>query len=399
MTDLFLGICGGAVLAFLSAVAAAHLLATAGFPLPSSEKRIGQIDGLRGFLALSVMVYHFIIWLQVTRLGGSWATPNFCFFGQVGSGAVALFFMATGLLFYPRILAGFRANSWPSVFISRIFRLVPMSAAAFVLVTLVVMLRTGHGLDARFFGAALQWISAAGMPHLLGDSDPGRVNAYVLWSLKYEWQFYLIALPLCAMLMDLLRPGLPSLAAPVAVAVVATVCKKLFPDVGLWRYMSLFVAGMLAYEAQSRPKIARLLKSRAATWSAIAALLIATILFNSPYDLAWPFYAMFFFAVAGGNDMGGLLRTRAALVLGECSYGIYLTHGIILFLLFTFGGSLTGLFATPLLPLLMPFAALAVVLLTATTYLLVERPGIRAGRYFSNLWRSLSARKIAIETE
>ncbi|WP_296711917.1 acyltransferase [Rhodoblastus sp.] len=389
------GICIGALLAFATAMGLAELLARRGFPLPSGGKRIGQIDGLRGFLSLSVMVHHFVIWLQITRLGGSWAPPSINFFQMLGTGAVALFFMTTGLLFYPRIRAGFRANSWPALYISRVFRLIPMSVAAFVFVTLVVMLQTGRGLDADFPRAALQWITAADMPPLLGYDESARVNAAVLWSLKYEWQFYLAALPICALLMDLFRPRLPSWALPVAVILIGVMGRKLFPDVGLWKYIPLFGTGMLAFEAQSRPEIVRRLQSRAVTLAALLALLFAMTLFKSPLDLAWPLLSLFFFAVACGNDMFGLLRTRAALVLGECCYGIYLTHGILLFLLFTHGGALTGLFATPFLPLLMPLVALVLALLTAGTYLLVERPGMKAGRILSDRWRTFAGRKIS----
>jgi peptidoglycan/LPS O-acetylase OafA/YrhL len=218
----------------------------------------------------------------------------------------------------------------------------------------------------------------------------------VLWSLNYEWQFYLIALPVCALLMDFFRPRLPSWTLPVAVILVSAVCRKLFPGVGLWRFMPLFATGMLAFEAQSRAEIACWLQSRAATAGAALALFLGLALFQSPLDLAWPFLALFFVAVACGNDMGGLLGTRAALVLGECSYGIYLTHGILLFLLFTYGGGLTGLFATPYLPLLLPVIAVAVVLLTAATYLLVERPGMKAGRYVADQWRSLARRNMSL---
>jgi peptidoglycan/LPS O-acetylase OafA/YrhL len=141
------------------------------------------------------------------------------------------------------------------------------------------------------------------------------------------------------------------------------------------------------------------MQSRAATWGAILALAVALTLFKTPLDLAWPFLAFFFLAVACGNDMGGLLRTRAAQVLGECSYGIYLMHGIVLFVLFTHGGALTALFPTPVLPLLLPLAALAIVLLTAATYLAVERPGMAAGRYLSDLWRALAGRKISLASK
>ena len=341
------------------------------------------------------MVHHFAVWLQMTRVTGAWGPLPVNFLQQLGGTGVALFFMTTGLLFYPRILAGFRANSWPMVYIARFFRLIPMSVASFALITLVVMLHTGRGLDADFPRAALQWIFAAGQPDLLGYKETTRVNAFVLWSLTFEWLFYLAVLPLSALATDLIRHRLPSWTPPLALILVGELFRRLLHDFPFWQFLPLFATGMLAFEAQTRPALAARLRSPAMILPALAALLVSMIFFKTPLDLAWPFLAFFFFAVAAGNDIGGLLRTKAALVLGECSYGIYLTHGVALFLLFTYGGALTRLFPTPFLPLLLPLVAVVVVLFTATTYLLVERPGMKAGRHLSNLWRSFAARNPA----
>jgi len=182
-----LGVGLGTELYFLAAILIGHLLAFCRFPLPADGKSIGHIDGLRGFLALSVMVHHFVVWTQVTRLGEAWSPPKINFFAQLGAGGVALFFMTTGLLFYPRILAGFSSCSWPAIYISRFFRIIPLSVFSFALITLAIVFQTGHGFDADFPHAALQWIFALDEPPLLGFVDSSRVNAYVLWSLKYEW--------------------------------------------------------------------------------------------------------------------------------------------------------------------------------------------------------------------
>src|SRR5574337_64431 len=90
----------------------------------------------RCLLCLAVVFHHFLVWMQMTRLGESWGPPHVNFFQMIGSGAVALFFMTTGLLFYPRIRSGFRANNWPAIFVGRVFRIIPMSVVSFALVTL-----------------------------------------------------------------------------------------------------------------------------------------------------------------------------------------------------------------------------------------------------------------------
>jgi peptidoglycan/LPS O-acetylase OafA/YrhL len=90
--------------------------------------------------------------------------------------------------------------------------------------------------------------------------------------------------------------------------------------------------------------------------------------------------------------MGGLLRTRAALVLGECSYGIYLLHGVVLNLLFVDGRQVLGWLSTESLPFLLPLVALVVVPVTALTFLVFERPAINAGRALVRRWRRVVQR-------
>ncbi|WP_298424242.1 acyltransferase [Rhodoblastus sp.] len=388
------GLLAGLFLYFLGAILVADGVARLGFPLPAGEKRIGQIDGLRGFLCLAVMFHHFVVWMQIARLGGRWEQPTINFFQMIGSGAVALFFMATGLLFYPRIRAGFSANNWPSIFVSRVFRIIPLSIVAVSMVTGVIMFHTGRGLDEAYPEMAFRWITATGMPPLLGYEDSARVSAYVLWTLNMEWIFYLLALPACALLMELFhRRRWPSWTLPVVLILAGIVLKKAFHDVAFWKYLPMFATGMLSFELSVRPDIARWFQSRPVTFAALASLLFAVVVFKSPLDLAWPFLAFFFMAVACGNDLGGLLRSRAAVVLGECSYGMYLMHGMFLFLLFNHGQALTNPVSTPLLPLFLPLLALVLVPLVSTTYLLVERPGMKTGHYLARRLRKSAHRK------
>lgn len=374
----------GGLAAFAAAFFAAALLARAKFPLPPREKRLGEVDGLRGFLALAVMVHHFSLWLQMDRVTGEWAQPKINVLAQLGGGGVALFFMTTGLLFAPRIQKGFAANDWRKVLVSRFFRLVPMSVVAFVAVYAVVVARTGQFFDADLPGAALQWILAIAMPPLLGMAQPGQINAYVLWSLTYEWLFYLAVLPLAALAADVLRGRHENWLVPLLVIATGVIMRPIFR--GFWQFLPLFGTGMLAYELQRRQNIAKIFQKRWVSALALTALLVALIFFKTPLDLAWPFLSLFFIAVACGNDFWGLLRQDSARALGECAYGLYLTHGVALYALFTFLPGVTGAFSTLALPILLPVVAVALTFLTAASYVLVEKPGMGLGRRLNLLW-------------
>lgn len=384
------------IIQILSAAFAALLLATliaggfarAGFPLPPAERRIGCIDGLRGYLALIVMVHHFIVWLQITKLGGGWSAPSFHLFNQFGAGGVVLFFMTTGLVFYPRVLAGFRACNWRVVYTSRVFRLLPAIVLSVLLITVVIMLRTGHWLNVSYVKPALIWISSAGEPPLLGYEDSARLNAFVLWSLRFEWIFYLAILPMCAFASDILRRvGLPIWLVPAGLLVVSLVVLLLKSPPMLSFFLPGFAVGMLGYECQSRPVLAQRLRSPTAALVATLLLLVGMTAFASPYTVGLPFFGFFFACVTCGNDFGGLLRTRGALVLGECSYSIYLLHGLALDILYVDLAGLVDRFSASQLPLLLPGVAVAVVLIATANFLMVERPAIRLGARIARRWK------------
>ncbi len=401
MTTSGLGFLLATIAALCVATVFAGIVGRLGFPVPNGDRRIGCLDGLRGYLALSVMAHHFYIWVQVSRFGAAWLPPPVHLFNQLGAGGVALFFMTTGLVFYPRMLVGWRATSWPALYVTRAFRILPLVVVAVAAVTALVMLRTSILPDQRYFGTALRWITSWGEPSLLGYPDTGRVNAYVLWSLWYEWLFYLILLPVGAVAMDRLRArGRPSWWFPAALLAVGAgarlVAFRAGHAPGALRYLPLFCAGMIAFECQARAGLRGLL---ARPWLAVvsAALLFAAMLLvGDPYGLALPAFALFFACAACGNDFGGVLRTRGALVLGEVSFSIYLLHGIVLDILFVDAREVMAKVPVAVLPCLLPLAAAAVVALCALTYLRIERPMMGWGRRLST---GLTERRLRLRAD
>ena len=383
MTNTYpvLAIMAGAVLTYIVATGIGTLLVRAGFPVAPGDRRIGCIDGLRGFLALSVLIHHFVIWMQVTRLGGTWSAPSVNLFNNLGAGGVALFFMTTGLVFYPRVLSGWRATSWPATYLTRAFRILPLILVSTAIVTALIAARTGRIPDGAFPIAALQWITSWGQPPLLGYTDSWRMDAGVLWSLWYEWLFYLLVLPVCALARDLSGKRLPSWLLPVTILLASLVLRHIPRlDFGIMTYLPLFAIGMLAFECQRSQACRRLFRSRWLMAAAPVCLVTAMVAAPTPYGVGpMALYGVFFTSVVCGNDLAGILRTRGALLLGDCSYGIYLLHGIVLSLLFT-DPAIVGWLPTGYLPALLPIIAAAVTLITAGTYLMVEKPSIRTGR-------------------
>jgi peptidoglycan/LPS O-acetylase OafA/YrhL len=358
-------------IAFFEATTIGKILAGAGFPLPSG-KRIGCVDGLRGYLALSVMSHHYIIWLGY-KAGHPWGDLASNFYNQLGKAAVALFFMATGLVFYPRVVRGLSANNWLSIYIGRFFRIVPMLLVSTLTSALVVAIEHGVLPDHHFPAEVINWLAGRQGP-LLQVQGSDLVDAGVLWSLFWEWVFYFAILPLFATLRLAIKRDAMWLL--LLGALVICLLSRLTSG-SIFRFMPLFILGMLAGEAVVRPRIRAVVANRWAAFPALAALIGGMTLFHDPFGLAPMLLLAYMFAsVACGNDLMGLLSTRGSRVLGEISFSIYVVHGIILYVSFR----LLPVERSPLLalPMLVGFATLA----SALCFLAVEKPGIALGRWF-----------------
>ena len=301
--------------------------------MTESGNRELALDGLRGLAALMVATHHAAlscIWFTTGEWGDA-GLPAWQMFGPAG---VILFFGLTGYLFWgkARTVQG-KMNPW-KLWRGRLYRIAPLYLFSLILVLLVAVSQIGsHWLALENWRPMLRLLALGALKwHSLGPVQLGDYNAGVVWTLWYEWGFYLV-LPLIAWL-----------ATGRKIFHLAVLAYAL-TIVGLWFKFNLqpglfFMLGMLCpalLEDQSvrvrlqRPAAAALAltASLALCWACRDYLLTAT----PSLSVAGALFPVFFLAAAG-NSFFGFLTHPAMRCLGAISFSLYLLHGIFFKLVF-----------------------------------------------------------------
>jgi peptidoglycan/LPS O-acetylase OafA/YrhL len=392
---------------------------SAGAHAPSTRGRLEGIEGLRALAALSVVIYHCGQVTSSTTLGEGWlavATTPF-------ASGVTFFFVLSGFLLYRPFLRAFAEGSpLPGVrsyLRNRFLRIFPAYWAVLLLVVLVLgtpvirvaspqLLVTGSGMSAHTFvadGFLVQTLS----PEQLGT---GILPA---WSLSVEVSFYLL-LPVFILLVELLRRRRPGtrigvlmLAAPVAFLALAVLGKTfaLYVVPGSpagfnegWHSVlafsiltraDAFACGMLAAVLLLRLERGMPLPTRRARLVAevgLVAFVVGLMWFGGAAGryygttlLAAIFAAFMLWVVVAARREGErrssiatFLTSKTMLLLGLCSYSIFLWNHPLLYWLQNHGLIITGFGGFLLVGAVLALPLLA---LAYCTYRWVELPALR----------------------
>jgi peptidoglycan/LPS O-acetylase OafA/YrhL len=306
------------------------------------------LEGLRGWLAISVFFHHAVITYYFFTTG-AWSVPPSRFFTHLGPSSVYLFFHLTGFLFWSKLARGTSIMRW-SFFRARARRLFPAYYLSVALVFLVVAVRTGFELREpalRVLGEAAQWLTFAPLaefPALNGYADTTIINAAVLWTLRVEWLFYLL-LPLFSwfardrrlfallVIMILVYAPLRMLARGTWLGDVPTVAPAaLSLQAFLHTVLTGFAPGAVFAVLDRRwPQLRQLASQRWFSLVPLLALGTMVTFVDAGSNATVPFLALAFGSVALGADIFGLLRQPGVLLLGLISYSTYVLHGIVLY--------------------------------------------------------------------
>lgn len=365
------------ILTVVLALASSSLLARRfGMTLPTG--RVSTIDGLRGYLAIGVFLYHACIWFFYLR-SGIWEAPPSRLYTHMGQTAVVVFFMVTGFLFTGKLLdARTKPLGWAWLYTGRLFRLAPLYLFAMAVMLLMVAALSGWQLrqsPAQLAAGIAHWLAFtwADHPDLNGVAHTGLITAGASWTLRYEWAFYL-TLPLLALVLAARPPpGYIAMALAVCVAVYRLHLSALV--------MTTFAGGIAAAVLVRHAGVRAVAASPLSGGVVLACLVSVVRFFPTPYSLrALLLLSLAFVLIAGGNTLFGLLTHASSRLLGEMTYSIYILHGIVLFGLFRFG---LGLSAASRLSALGHWSVIALctpllIALCFFTFRWIELPGMRA---------------------
>jgi peptidoglycan/LPS O-acetylase OafA/YrhL len=346
------------------------------------SSRYGSLDGLRGVLALSVLAYHGVV-MYIYFTKGVWESVASPILNHLGETSVAMFFMITSFLFTNK---AFQSQvRWKALYLSRVYRLTPLYLIIVVILFGLVFWQSDFQLKEsplRILKEFALWCSFCcfGRPDINAYPTTWRMIAGVNWTLRLEILFYVIAIP---MLHVVSRIVSVRTALILMVGVMGLILSYRSYAGPVWMtvwlltlYASHFAGGIVVALALNQPTLKSWIAGRLFRLLAVGAIGPFFFLKHSDSSVAVLSATVIFAAVAGGASLFGILNTRNAIWLGDVSYGIYLIHGVVLWLAMTFLKSHNQLENLRFIPFLLTiiFVASLVVVLASLSYSRLEKP-------------------------
>lgn len=287
-----------------------------------------NLDVLRSLAVLFVLLFHLLLYFQHT-------TVHQFPLHSIGHWGVLIFFVHTSLVLMYSLERQDLETPLPSLFVQfivrRIFRIYPLSVLV-VLTIALFQLPVGHLVHGQFIAVHLGWEGLLANLFLVQDLIHGESITAVLWTLPYELHMYIL-LPLLFVLVKRVR-SLVLIVPVLCGALVLAKCSPWFqrhgfPDFLI--YVPCFLGGVLAYRISSL----RGLRLQAWLWPVtLGCLTVVFLKYPSPSNAWWCCLALGIL-IPQFREISSPVVSKASQYIARYSYGIYLTHFIVIYFVFS----------------------------------------------------------------
>src|SRR5690606_25831441 len=251
---------------------------------------------------------------------------------HLGQTSVSLFFMITAFLFVSKILNTNKGQiDWNALYISRVFRLVPMYLVSIFVLVLIVFVIGSWTLNVPLTELAKELIYWATFgivkhPTINNSSYTNIINAGIVWSLAYEWLFYL-SLPIISIVVLAKKTSL--FYTLVSILFILGFCSV--RTVNPHHILSFAGGAVTPFLVKFKPKNVDF-NSRFFSFMVVFSLMLILYFNTADNFICKLLIILVFNMIALGNSVFGVLKSSILKFLGEICYSTYLVHGIILFI-------------------------------------------------------------------
>jgi peptidoglycan/LPS O-acetylase OafA/YrhL len=366
-------------------------------------QHIPVLDGVRGFAALIVMVWHYYQPLGPAAGGGRLGRLAYNLVAQGGTG-VDLFFVLSGFLITGILLrARGSPRAWTRFYMRRVLRIFPLYYGALLGICVAALLM-GRGLGGLtptvWFWTYLQnvrgFFGVASAPE--EQTAPWLTPAH-FWSLAVEEHFYLfwpaIVLMISNRHLTKVLWGIVATSVLSRAVMIATTHVNLVAEFTLCRMDALALGALIAVYSGQEANVRRM--GRMARWAtpALLALALPVFLLTSGKGLDWvqsfkssltaAIYAgaVIILLTARGDDVVSRILSSAPMRnLGKYSYALYIFHPFVFIVFDAWLSQRPGLFRHAHNPLV-ALAPMAITYLAAfLSWHLYEKHFLKLKRFF-----------------
>ena len=343
-----------------------------------SEGRLGQsryasLDGLRGFLALWVVLTH--LWSYYDRYyrGIIWDWPSNPYFNQCGNIAVPLFLMITGFLFWGKAIRAKGRINTIALYLNRARRVLPLYYFLCVVVVVISLWISKEPwvMQQKTLGQEIVSLIIPGRQFM---GPIAGVERFFLitptWTLYFEVIFYLLLPILALSAFSFLSSG---------VFLIISLFGLLIPWSQMHPYFYMgFWVGALVAEIVERGKLnLTIFKDTYSNYFILGSIILVPLLTGGELNtFSFSVASVVFFFVICGNTCFELLLNPGARILGAVSYSIYIIHMPLLYvslMAYNYYFPLAKLSTLEYAPFCIGFVFL-VVLISMATFRLIEKP-------------------------